>query len=90
MYVGLSFLYRFFQFLPPNSAFLYESRFGIGQSRELLYRTAFEESPDFTHLLFLDSDVIADIPALVQLVSDDKPIVGGAYYGPTLKEYLHG
>src|SRR5687768_10944973 len=75
---------RFTQFLPPDSKILFKVEYGVAQSRELLYQEVLKELPEFTHILFLDSDVMPDVPALVQLFSDDKPVVGGVCYAPNV------
>jgi len=67
--------------LPPGSTYMADYRYGLGETREALVTQALATVPDLTHILFVDSDVIAMIPNAVQLLlSDNKPIVSGVYF----------
>jgi len=65
---------------PVGSPYLFENRYGIGQTRQFLIDKALSIQ-GMTHVFFIDSDVIPMteyvIPTLLQ---DDKPIVSGVYF----------
>lgn len=72
-------------FLPPNSGFIFESKYGIAPTRESIVNI-FKSSPGATHLLFYDSDILLTEPhAIATLINDTLAdpkayIVSGCYY----------
>lgn len=70
---------------PPNSALIFDNRYGIAQTREALVNT-FIQNPVATHLLFLDTDILpVEMHGINTLINDTlsdpkKFIVSGAYY----------
>lgn len=52
--------------------------------RNDLVRTCFEDSPDFTHLLFVDSDMTFTNDSLTSLLDANKPIISGL---ATMRQY---
>lgn len=80
---------KFLQQIPPNSFHFADWRYGVGESREALLHTAMSSVPDLTHILFLDSDIIADDGAVFKLFESmtNNPnidIVGGIYFNSLL------
>lgn len=70
---------------PPNSSLVFENRYGIAQARETLVNT-FINSPQVTHLLFFDTDILPiEMHGVMTLINDtlqdqSKYIVSGLYY----------
>ena len=68
------------QMVPPNSTFMYANRYGVAETREDLINQ-FLNAPDFTHLLFVDTDVIPmENHAVTTLLNDNLPVVSGIYF----------
>lgn len=69
---------------PPSTALVFESRYGIAQTREVLVNTFLQSSA--THLLFLDTDILPiEVHGVITLLNDTlsdpyKYIVSGIYY----------
>lgn len=73
------------QMLPPNSFVIPENRYGIGYARESLVNH-FISNPSFTHLLFIDTDILPiethGIKTLIDdtIIDPSKYIVSGIYH----------
>lgn len=65
---------------PPNAGFFYANRYGVAETREDLVNQ-FLNAPDFTHLLFVDTDIIPmENHAVATLLNDNLPVVSGIYF----------
>src|SRR5271166_452677 len=67
---------------PMNSQVLgiVKEKMEIGEARNAIVADTLRNFTDATHILFLDDDVIPHSQALLQLLSDDKPLVSGVYF----------
>lgn len=63
----------------PTALIMADNKYGIAQSRESLFNQ-FNAIPDMTHMLFLDTDLIAPDYAIYTLLSDNVDIVSGMYW----------
>lgn len=71
---------RIVQMCPPGSGQFYANRYGVAETREDLV-TQFLGMPDFTHMLFYDTDVIPmENHAVATLLNDNLPVVSGIYF----------
>jgi hypothetical protein len=52
----------------------------VDWGRNHAVKLAYSLFPDFTHLLWLDSDICAPLDSLERLLAHDVPIVGGLYH----------
>lgn len=59
----------------------------ISRARNMLAEQ-FVEKPDFTHMLFVDSDIQFEPEDVEALLKADKPIVGGVYFGMDQNQQL--
>ncbi len=67
--------------LPPGSNYFADYRYGLAETREALVTQALTTVPDISHILFVDNDCIPLTPNPIKtLLSDDKPIITGAYF----------
>jgi len=64
---------------PPNTEFIPVGQYGVDQSRQRAANMFMGMPADFTHLLFLDSDIIPSDFAITNLLQDNKDIVSGIY-----------
>jgi hypothetical protein len=65
---------------PPQHGLIIRQGSIIDRSRNDIVRLMLESPAKFTHLLFLDSDMIFPADTLVKLLACDQPIAGGLYY----------
>ena len=63
---------------PPQTVRVFERSFGIASAREKLADTFLEG--DWTHLIFLDSDIMLKNDNIKRLIEVDKTVVCGLYY----------
>jgi hypothetical protein len=63
----------------PTALIMADNKYGIAQSREALMNQ-FNAIPDMTHMLFLDTDIIAPDYAVYTLLADNLDIVSGIYW----------
>jgi hypothetical protein len=71
---------RIISMCPPGSGQFYANRYGVAETREDLINQ-FLNMPDFTHLLFYDTDVIPmENHAVATLLNDNLPVVSGIYF----------
>lgn len=69
---------------PGGSQLFADWRYGVAETREQLWYTAWKGIPDLTHIMWIDSDVILDLNCIPQLLLDNKPIVSGIYFNSLL------
>jgi len=72
-------LWRLQRQSPPNTEFFPMAQYGVAYARERCVDQFCKLPPDFTHLLFIDTDIIPSDYALTTLLQDDKLIVSGIY-----------
>jgi hypothetical protein len=58
----------------------------VDEARNHLVRQAFENNPEVTHLMWLDSDILPPADAVERLLAHDRQVVGGIYHQ---KEHPH-
>lgn len=63
-----------------NMEFRYTAGSYIDLARNELVNRTLTESPDATHILFIDQDMVLPADVLVRLLDDDKPVVGATYF----------
>jgi hypothetical protein len=72
-------LWRLQRQSPANTEFFPVAQYGVAYARERCVDMFTKLPPDFTHMLFLDTDIIPSDYAVTTLLQDDKPIVSGIY-----------
>lgn len=65
--------------VPSNTEFLPIGQYGVDQARQRAANMFMGLPGDFTHLLFLDTDIVPSDFALTNLLQDNKDIVSGIY-----------
>lgn len=78
--VHLDLLTSYMGLIKPRHYFLSTNQIPIDSARNQLVSNFLVKSPDATHLLFWDDDIIPRPDALMKLWSHNKPIVSGLYF----------